>query len=178
VTKFAACLTEVLKFEGGYSNHPSDHGGATMRGVTQAVYDEFRQRAGQLTRSVRLVDDVELEAIYRRGYWDPVHGDDLPDGLDLVTFDTAVNSGPRRAVELLQRALKIPVDGLYGPGTTAAVAACKPLATVEAYVGARLGFYLRLVRKNPSQRVFLKGWMNRLRAVKQLARTRAGAVTV
>jgi hypothetical protein len=49
---FPAALAATLQYEGGYSNHPKDPGGATMRGVTQRVYDAWRRTAGSsLARS-------------------------------------------------------------------------------------------------------------------------------
>lgn len=32
-SNYDACLAEALKHEGGWSDHPSDPGGATMKGV-------------------------------------------------------------------------------------------------------------------------------------------------
>ena len=39
---FQRCLTVTLKWEGGYSNHPDDPGGPTMRGIIQREYDAWR----------------------------------------------------------------------------------------------------------------------------------------
>ncbi|WP_431322213.1 glycosyl hydrolase 108 family protein [Rhizobium sp. YTU87027] len=44
--EFTRSLSKVLVHEGGYSNHPEDPGGATMKGVTQRVYDEYRRSIG------------------------------------------------------------------------------------------------------------------------------------
>lgn len=44
ITEFEPALKAVLVHEGGFSNHPADTGGATMKGVTQRVYDGFRKR--------------------------------------------------------------------------------------------------------------------------------------
>ena len=43
---FAAALPFVLRWEGGYVNHPKDPGGATNKGVTQRVYDRVAARPG------------------------------------------------------------------------------------------------------------------------------------
>ncbi|WP_152536276.1 glycosyl hydrolase 108 family protein [Mesorhizobium loti] len=45
VSREKGALARLLAHEGGYSNHPSDPGGPTMKGVTQRVYDGYR-RAG------------------------------------------------------------------------------------------------------------------------------------
>ena len=62
---FEACMAIVAHHEGGWSNHPSDPGGATMCGVTQRVYDEFRRRGGQTPKSVKFSTEAERGAIYR-----------------------------------------------------------------------------------------------------------------
>src|SRR6516225_7672433 len=93
---FEACLKEVLKSEGGYSNNPHDPGGATNHGITQRTYDIYR--AGVKRQDVRHITPFEVEQIYRRYYWDPILGDELPYGYDYSVFDAAVNSGPRQAI--------------------------------------------------------------------------------
>jgi hypothetical protein len=64
--EFARSLAKVLVHEGGYSNHPQDPGGATMKGVTQRVYDEYRRSIGVPVAPVRNISNSELEAIYRK----------------------------------------------------------------------------------------------------------------
>ena len=39
---FERALTFVLRWEGGYVDHPADPGGATNYGVTQRTYDAWR----------------------------------------------------------------------------------------------------------------------------------------
>ena len=53
----------VLRWEGGYVNHPADPGGATNKGVTQKVYDSWRKRQGLATRDVRQLEEAEMHAI-------------------------------------------------------------------------------------------------------------------
>ena len=58
-SNFERALAVVLRFEGGWSNHPRDPGGATMKGVTQKVYDRWRSKRGEPTQSVRTITEVE-----------------------------------------------------------------------------------------------------------------------
>ena len=95
---FERALTFVLAWEGAYVDHPSDPGGATNLGVTQAVYDSWRRARGETPRSVRLITRAEAAAIYHTSYWLAVAGDQLPEALALATFDAAVHSGPARAL--------------------------------------------------------------------------------
>lgn len=96
---FDACLTFVLRFEGGKSNDPNDPGGRTNQGVTQATYDAWRRRRGLSPRDVYRLEAPERDLIYRDGYWNPVIGNSLRLGEDLVVFDPAVNSGPAKALK-------------------------------------------------------------------------------
>lgn len=123
-TNFPAIMSWLAVYEGGYVNHPRDPGGATNRGVTQAVYNAFRRSQGVQRRSVRHITDAEHDAIYTQQYWNPVRGDALPSGLDATLFDFAVNSGVSRSVKTLQRALGFKgrsVDGILGVMTLDAV---------------------------------------------------------
>ena len=108
-----------------------------------------------------------MQAIYEAGYWLPPRCDLLQRKLDLVQFDTAVNMGPKRAVEFLQKAIGCGVDGDFGPATERAVGSCDLGTAVIAYCNTREAYYERLAQKNPKLKVFLKGWMNRLNALRK-----------
>ncbi|MDS4022969.1 MAG: glycosyl hydrolase 108 family protein [Candidatus Competibacter sp.] len=166
-TAFKASLPFILRWEGGYVNHPNDPGGATNKGVTQKVYDAWRTRQGLPKRDVRQLGNAEMEAIYEAGYWLPPRCDLLQRQLDLVQFDTAVNMGVGRAIRFLQQSLGCGVDGDFGSATQSAADTCDLGATLNAYCDAREAYYERLIVKNPKLAVFLKGWMNRLNALRK-----------
>ncbi len=163
---FEASLPFVLRWEGGFVDHPNDPGGRTNKGVTQKVYDAWRKRQGLPARDVKRLDDTELHRIYESGYWIPPHCDRLARQLDLVHFDTAVNMGPGRAVRFLQKAAGCGVDGDFGSQTEKAVQACRPGDLIASYCATREAYYRELVRRNASLGVFLKGWLNRLNALR------------
>ena len=150
-------------------DNPADPGGRTNRGVTQKVYDRWRRQQGAPQRDVKLLEDAEMRAIYQAGYWVPPRCDLLASKLDLVQFDTAVNMGVGRAVRFLQTAVGCGVDGDFGPGTQRAVAACDHGSTVATYCDVREKFYRALVVRDATLGVFLKGWMNRLNALRKEA---------
>ena len=164
---FQQALPFILRWEGGYVNHPDDHGGPTNKGVTQKVYDRWRVQKGLAARDVREIEDAEVGAIYESGYWLPAKCDRLPAGLDLLQFDTAVNMGPGRAVRFLQTAVGATPDGAFGSGTQTCLDACDRGAAMVAYCNAREAFYKSLVDNDAKQQVFLKGWMNRLNALRK-----------
>jgi lysozyme family protein len=160
-SNFTKALALVLRHEGGYSNHPQDPGGATMRGVTQRVYDAYRRRTKKPTQPVRSIDDKELQDIYKKQYWDAVAADSLPSGLDYAMFDYAVNSGPTRATKDLQRVLGERVDGHVGQILLDAVKEANPADLIEGLCSRRLAFLKRL----RTWSVFSKGWSRRVNDV-------------
>lgn len=164
---FGVALKAVLVNEGGYVNNPKDPGGATNKGVTQAVYDAYRARQCDTKRAVRLISDDEIHAIYKLQYWDSVRGDDLPAGVDYAVFDFAVNSGVVRAAKALQRCAKVADDGHIGLGTLAAVTALDRRTLVDQVCAARLGFMRSLRTLFVT---FGKGWTARVAAVQAKAR--------
>lgn len=174
---FDQCLAHVLKYEGGYANHPSDPGGATMKGVTQAVYNGYRKRLGQAAADVRNITDAELRAIYRRQYWEVIKGDDLPSGVDMVVFDGAVNSGPSQSAKWLQRALNdmgasLKDDGIIGLATLNAMGSANDHNSVINKVCDKRLDMLRRLKTWPT---FGKGWSNRVADVRSVGLSMIGA---
>jgi lysozyme family protein len=158
---FQRCLSLVLKSEGGFVNNAHDPGGATNKGITQAVYDGWRIRQKQFRQSVRNISDAEVQGIYRVQFWDPIHGDDLPAGVDYATFDAVVNSGPVQGAKWLQRAVKVSADGHIGVLTLAAVNDNSARDVITTVCDQRLTFMHRLKQWF----VFGRGWSNRMKLV-------------
>ncbi len=148
----------ILAYEGGFVNHPKDPGGATNQGVTQRTYDAYRRRIGHATQSVRLIDNVERDTIYRVQYWDAIKGDDLPSGVDAAVYDFAVNSGPSRAAKYLQRIVGVKQDGVIGLQTLDAVARMDSTQVIGRLCVDRIAF-LRGLSTWPT---FGKGWTRRV----------------
>ena len=138
---FTAALAFTLSQEGGWADNPDDPGGATMQGVTLAVFREWLHDPAAAAAQLRAISGTEIEALYGALYWNPVTGSSLPAGVGLSVFDMAVNAGVRRSAMLLQHLLGVTADGSIGPETLLACrdAAAAPL--VEQLAGAQLAFY-------------------------------------
>ncbi len=160
-TNFEDALAALLKHEGGYVNHPSDPGGMTNLGVTKRVWEEWVNRPVDETEMRSLTPDT-VAPLYKAKYWDMVHGDQLPSGVDLCVFDCAVNSGVKRAAKFLQRAVGVDDDGVIGRGTLAAVEALAPEEIIDRFCAERLSFLEAL----PTFATFGKGWSRRVAGVK------------
>lgn len=168
-------LIAVLKHEGGFVDHPRDPGGATNQGVTQAVYDDWREDHQLPKQSVRDISAVEVMALYKTQYWNRVKGDELPSGVDYAVFDFAVNSGNNRAARYLQQVVGANPDGQIGPATLAIIgkldrdAIVGPVGLIDQLCDARLSFLKRL----PIFDTFGKGWTRRVEDVRVKAKAMA-----
>jgi lysozyme family protein len=165
--KFKDALRHVLIHEGGWSDHPADPGGATMKGVTLQVFREFKQNQFATKEQLREISQADLEAIYNTRYWVRVRADELPHGLDYAVFDCAVNSGVGRASRMLQECLDVTVDGIIGPKTLLAAGERNREQLIREYCQMRLDF-LRSLRTWPT---FGRGWARRLADVQHTALT-------
>ena len=121
--RFDVCHPITAKWEGGWSNHKADPGGATMYGVTQAVYDKWRKKRGLKTQSVRNITMQEALIIYKENYWNACGAPDLFPGVDLSVYDASVNSGVSAAAE---KAATRDKTTAKATGTTAAASATAP----------------------------------------------------
>lgn len=155
---FDRCLPLTLTEEGGNSNDPHDPGGRTHKGIIQREYDAYRRRKGLSLQSDYAMSDDEVREIYWTEYWLP-HCPSLRPGVDLSYFDNCVNEGPLRATKLLQQALHVQADGVWGPKTQAAVdAAADSAALIKEFSEWRARFYRGLA----TFKYFGKGWIARV----------------
>jgi len=174
---YPAALAWILAREGGFVNNPNDAGGATNEGITQATLAAYR--GCEVTAGdVAGVTDDEVAAIYRANYWDAIHGDDLPTGVDLSVMDCAVMSGPKRAIQWLQYAVCAAPDGAIGPHTMAAIAHANPETVVVSIASLRAAFYRQIVQFRQENAEFLQGWLARATLTKTKSLTMIGTVNV
>ena len=161
---FTACVDFTLGMEGGFSADPNDPGNwtggavgqgrllGTNFGISAAVYPTLD--IAHLTRAA-------AEALYRVDYWEKIQGDRLPGPIAAVAFDSAVNSGPGQAIRWLQHVSGVPVDGLLGPDTMAAVDDMNPQSAAQHMLVERLNFMIGLA----DWPRFGAGWGQRLLAL-------------
>lgn len=167
IQNFDKCIEHVLKEEGGYVNHPSDPGGMTNLGVTARVWEEWVGHPVD-EKQMRNLTKADVVPLYQRKYWNACRCNELPTGLDLCVFDTAVNSGPGRAIKILQSCIGVPADGAIGSVTIAAVSQFRGGALVhliEEYCAARKAYLMSL----PTFTTFGKGWTRRVNDLKEAA---------
>lgn len=159
----------IRRWEGGYVNDPVDKGGATNAGVTIATYREYRKKKGI---SVTTIDDLkhmtasEWHEIFKNLYWDRWQGDRIvSQSVANILVDWVWGSGVH-GIKIPQRVLGVAQDGVVGAVTIAAVNAQDPRTFFYKIKTEREAFLRRIVERDPSQNRFLKGWLNRLNALR------------
>jgi len=168
-------IDELIAREGGFVDHPTDKGGPTRWGISQAV----ARRHGYMGQMENLPRSVAA-LIYQKQYWRAPAFDQVAKIAPILAaelFDTGVNMGAGTAIGFLQRALNalnrngadypdIAVDRTIGPDSLRALEAFLakrgPLAegvltkAIDALQGAH---YVRLAEARPAQEAFLYGWI-------------------
>jgi lysozyme family protein len=176
----------TVSFEGGYVNDPDDSGGETYKGISRkshpnwpgwAKVDAAKAQVGTKASAIDrfLASDQGLKdlvaKLYKDVYWTPLDGNpEFPDRIKQKLFDTSVNMGQRAAVKILQKALnlsgeRLAVDGFIGPLTRKTANEAKDV--LKNFVKCQSDYYRSLVAKNPKNKKFLTGWLNRASWVPQ-----------
>ena len=158
------CLEIVLGHEGGFSNHPSDNGGATRFGITRATLQDWRGKPVS-EADVAALELDEAKEIYRTRYWNVMRCDDLPAGVDLLVFDFGVNAGPGTAARILQKTVGAEQDGSIGDATLGATRAMRPREIVEGFTRLKMERYRGL----DDWPTFGRGWTARSDGVRVAA---------
>jgi lysozyme family protein len=158
---FESALSEVLLTEGGYVDHPDDRGGPTNFGITQKTLSDFLGREATVDE-VKNLDIDTVRKIYKSNYWDRLRLSFIIDSrLSDIIFDQAVNRGTRRVAEQIQRVVGVKQDGIIGPLTLKAINNMDSKKMLLNFIKQSQDAYVSIVTHNPSQLVFLSGWIKR-----------------
>lgn len=172
--QFEQAFDWIISKEGGYVENPGDRGGATKYGISS----KFIQANDLKIKDVKDLSLADAKQIYRVFFWNPLCIERFSDTMiKLFVFDSAVNCGKSKSVDFLQTCINslthIAVDGVIGNET---ISTCNNL-TANFYlkkilkkllISSRLAYYMHIVNNNESQRVFLRGWINRTLEVSQI----------
>lgn len=157
----------ILSHEGGYVNDPSDRGGATNRGVTMATWRRVgydKDGDGDIdVDDLRLITEADaVERVMRPHYWNRWQGNLIrSQSVANILVDWVWASGAH-GIRIPQRLLGVKADGIVGPKTLQALNLRDSRQLFDQIKAARHDFLSSIVRNDPSQQRFLKGWTSRL----------------
>lgn len=91
------------------------------------------------TEDIKNMTPERAAEIYANEYWETAGCNDIPFPYCVAVFDAAVRCGVSRAKDWYKEA-----------------------ENVKDFIALNQRYYVQRVEKKPSQKVFLKGWLNRL----------------
>ena len=144
--------------EGGTNNDPDDRGKFTNFGISEKQYPNL-DIAGLTINSAK--------EIYYNDYWIKNKCNNMPKELAIVMFDSGVNCGVSSAAKWLQNSINnmgtdLAVDGIIGPITLSYINNNNYMRIAVAILAHRLKRYSRLIKIDPVQYKFVRGWINRV----------------
>ena len=155
----------IKKWEGGYSDNPNDRGGATNSGVTLAVYQSVYGKSKTKNDLKRMTSD-QWNYIFTKLYWNKWKADEIKNqSIANILVDWVWLSG-LGTIKKIQALFGLTADGIVGNKTLSYINSNNQEEIFNKIWNRRKQFYDSLVKNNPSQTVFLKGWMNRLNTFK------------
>lgn len=174
-----ALINMILQHEGGYVNDSCDNGGETYRGISRKsnpnwngweIVDSLKPvKRGEIIKNCDL--EVMVIDFYDEKYYQRLRLDEISDlMISGHLLCQSVHSGRSAGVKCLQRSINavlgantLRVDGIIGNKT---ISKCNELRDncelTNEIVMERKKFYKSVVDKNPSQKKFYQGWINRV----------------
>ena len=156
---FEAAVQFVLSNEGGYTNLKEDKGGETKFGISTVFHPGV---------DIESLTEAKAIEIFKANYWDGTQTPFILDAkLRTKFFDASVLIGNGSATRCMQRALRatgleVMVDGVFGKKTLHNVNTCTNSQGLQwAFIGELAHYFEEIVERDPVQKKFILGWLNR-----------------
>ena len=170
MARFDSIFNHIVDLEGAYSNHSADSGGKTKFGITEAT-----ARRNGYEGDMRELPKDKARSIYYNEYWKEPRFCDIKEySIAKELFEQGVNLGTTQATKNFQKSINIVcdrslvVDGIIGPRTLNAYNNCNRKNNIYVMLNVlQARRYLEIVENNPSQKVFLNGWLKRVTLTKR-----------
>lgn len=155
----------ILRWEGGFVDDPLDRGGATNKGITIGTFRQFYGKEATVEQ-LRNISDEQWLHIFKAGYWNPWQADNIRNqSIANIVVDWAWASGTATSIRQVQRILGVTANGIAGPKTMAAIDTADPRSLFDKIHTKRIEFVEDIVRHDPTQARFLRGWKNRINSL-------------
>ncbi len=161
----------VLNWEGGKSNNAADRGGLTYKGITYTTYNTLckivLKRSPDREHFLSMTD--EEVGLFVKYFWDKSTNNNQIASQKIAEAITSWHWGSGKlGLMWYQRMLndeyncKLVVDGIIGNASIVAINSIDADDLFRMSIKYRYNRFHQICKQNPSQKVFLKGWLNRL----------------
>lgn len=161
----------ILRWEGGVSDKAADRGGLTYKGITYLTYRTLCKtvlgKAPNMEHFLSLTD--EEVGLFVKYYWDRATNNNQIASQKIAEAITSWHWGSGKlGLIWYQRMLNkeyncdLEDDGVIGNASIVAINSIDPDSLFRMSIKYRRERFYTIVKNNPSQRIFLKGWLNRL----------------
>ncbi len=172
MAEFNIAFQRTLTQEGGYCNDPDDLGGETYKGISRtshsswkgwAIVEKYKKLSSfpvPLDKDVELQKQVELFYLYE--FWLPLKADHISNQTiaDSV-FDFAVNTGITATTRIVQSLVGTKIDGIIGDHTLNKLNSMDFGYFQSAFTVTKIEYYMNIIRKRPTNKKYLIGWITR-----------------
>ena len=152
----------LLKVEGGYSDDNYDTWGKTKYGIIEVEARKYGYKGHMRDLTLDIAEDIYFQKYFKRNRLDEISNSKIA----LSICDWTVNSGKygltKAQLTLNELGFNLEVDGKFGNKTIQALNEVDVDKFLSIYHNKQRQFYQNIVRNRPDQKVFLKGWLNRV----------------
>ncbi len=174
MSEFNLAFSDVLKHEGGFSNHANDKGGATHYGISLRFLKWLPKTAGDVNgdghvshADIKALTPDKARAFYQRYFWEHYRlGDIENQAIATKLFNFFVNMRGRTAALIAQRALNdlgvmVKTDGILGSRSLAALNGVEAHELMVCIKWQAWSVYKSIVAADSTQSAFINGWRKR-----------------
>lgn len=159
---FEKIFNYLIYVEGGYTDDKYDKGGKTKYGIIEEEARKYGYKGHMKDLTLELAKEIYFKKYYKKNRLEEIDNDEVA----LSICDWTVNSGAwglKKAQQTLNElGYNLVVDGIFGTKTLQALNTVDVNKFLELYHEKQRLFYNNIVKRNPTQKKFLKGWLNRV----------------
>ena len=159
---FEKIFNYLICVEGGYTDDKYDKGGKTKYGIIELEARKYGYKGHMKDLTLELAKEIYFKKYYKKNRLEEIDNDEVA----LSICDWTVNSGAwglKKAQQTLNElGYNLVVDGIFGTKTLQALNTVDVNKFLELYHEKQRLFYNNIVKRNPTQKKFLKGWLNRV----------------
>ena len=159
---FDKIFNYLIYVEGGYTDDKYDKGGKTKYGIIEVEARKYGYKGLMKDLTLELAKEIYFKKYFIKNKLDKIDNEEIA----LSICDWTVNSGAwglKKAQQTLNElGYNLIVDGIFGNKTLQALNTVDVNKFLELYHEKQRLFYNNIVKRNPTQKKFLKGWLNRV----------------